>query len=170
MKLVNVQEMRQIEQAADAGGHSYATMMERAGEAVRHGQAVRALCDEQGICVWQDMMFSCALYPATPEFLSGVEREVRHQAFVLILRLGPWGEKAWPALWEEIRSWPGDPSGDAEDAESEWRDEALEHLMLRPWRGNVRELYHEVERISAFIEPDTSKRTPTDTGASLSEK
>ena len=34
MKLVNVQEMRRIEQAADAGGHSYATMMERAGEAV----------------------------------------------------------------------------------------------------------------------------------------
>jgi len=34
MKLVNVQEMRRIEQAADAGGHSYAAMMERAGEAV----------------------------------------------------------------------------------------------------------------------------------------
>ncbi len=34
MKLVNVQEMRRIEQAADAGGHSYATMMELAGQAV----------------------------------------------------------------------------------------------------------------------------------------
>jgi beta-mannosidase len=38
------------------------------------------LCDEKGILIWQDMMFSCALYPATPEFLSSVEREVRHQA------------------------------------------------------------------------------------------
>jgi len=38
------------------------------------------LCDEKGIMVWQDMMFSCALYPATPAFLAGVEREVRHQA------------------------------------------------------------------------------------------
>ena len=37
-------------------------------------------------------------------------------------------------------------------------DEALEHLMLRPWRGNVRELYHEVERIAAFVESDTTVR------------
>lgn len=37
-------------------------------------------------------------------------------------------------------------------------DEALEHLMLRPWRGNVRELYHEIERIAAFIESDTTVR------------
>jgi hydroxyethylthiazole kinase-like uncharacterized protein yjeF len=34
MKLVDVQEMRRIEQAADAGGHAYATMMELAGQAV----------------------------------------------------------------------------------------------------------------------------------------
>jgi hydroxyethylthiazole kinase-like uncharacterized protein yjeF len=34
MKLVNVEEMRRIEQAADARGHAYATMMELAGEAV----------------------------------------------------------------------------------------------------------------------------------------
>ena len=34
MKLVNVQEMRRIEQATDAGGHSYAAMMELAGQAV----------------------------------------------------------------------------------------------------------------------------------------
>ena len=34
MKLVSVQEMRRIEQAADAGGHAYATMMELAGQAV----------------------------------------------------------------------------------------------------------------------------------------
>jgi ADP-dependent NAD(P)H-hydrate dehydratase / NAD(P)H-hydrate epimerase len=34
MKLVSVQEMRRIEQAADAGGHAYATMMEFAGQAV----------------------------------------------------------------------------------------------------------------------------------------
>jgi DNA-binding NtrC family response regulator/tetratricopeptide (TPR) repeat protein len=37
-------------------------------------------------------------------------------------------------------------------------DEALEHLMLRPWLGNVRELYHEIARIAAFIEPDTTVR------------
>ena len=34
MKLVSVEEMRRIEQATDAGGHSYAAMMDMAGHAV----------------------------------------------------------------------------------------------------------------------------------------
>lgn len=34
MKLVNVEEMRRIEQATDASGHSYAAMMEMAGQSV----------------------------------------------------------------------------------------------------------------------------------------
>jgi beta-mannosidase len=38
-----------------------------------------ALCDEKGIMIWHDMMFSCALYPSTPPFLQNVEREIRHQ-------------------------------------------------------------------------------------------
>ncbi|MBU0927795.1 MAG: glycoside hydrolase family 2 protein [Spirochaetes bacterium] len=37
------------------------------------------LCDELGLLVWQDCMFSCALYPASAEFLSDVEAEIRHQ-------------------------------------------------------------------------------------------
>ena len=37
------------------------------------------LCDRMGLLVWQDFMFSCAAYPATPEFLAEVEAEVRHQ-------------------------------------------------------------------------------------------
>ncbi len=37
------------------------------------------LCDEKGIIIWQDFMFSCALYPSSREFLSQVEAEVRHQ-------------------------------------------------------------------------------------------
>ena len=38
-----------------------------------------AMCDEKGIMIWHDMMFSCALYPSTPGFLANVEREIRHQ-------------------------------------------------------------------------------------------
>ncbi|WP_136689391.1 beta-mannosidase [Halorhabdus amylolytica] len=37
------------------------------------------LCDEYGLLVWQDFMFSCSLYPADEEFLESVEDEVRYQ-------------------------------------------------------------------------------------------
>ncbi len=37
------------------------------------------LCDEKGLLVWHDFMFSCALYPATPSFLDLVRQEARHQ-------------------------------------------------------------------------------------------
>ena len=37
------------------------------------------LCDELGILVWQDAMFSCALYPSDAAFLGLVEKELRHQ-------------------------------------------------------------------------------------------
>ncbi len=35
------------------------------------------LCDEMGLMVWQDFMFSCHLYPATPAFLQEVQAEVQ---------------------------------------------------------------------------------------------
>ena len=34
-------------------------------------------CDELGLLVWQDLMFSCNLYPSTPDFLEEVDKEVR---------------------------------------------------------------------------------------------
>ncbi|MFZ2781080.1 MAG: glycoside hydrolase family 2 protein [Rectinemataceae bacterium] len=50
------------------------------------------LCDRLGILVWQDCMFSCALYPADSDFLGLVGEEIRHQA----LRLK---SRACLALW-----------------------------------------------------------------------
>jgi len=37
------------------------------------------LCDEYGLLVWQDFMFSCSLHPANDDFLDTVEEEVRYQ-------------------------------------------------------------------------------------------
>lgn len=46
-----------------------------------------AECDRLGLLLWHDMMFSCALYPATPEFLDNVRAEAEYQ--VLRLRHHP---------------------------------------------------------------------------------
>ncbi|KAL1461109.1 hypothetical protein WDU94_013040 [Cyamophila willieti] len=37
------------------------------------------LCDQYGILVWQDMMFACATYPATNDFLQSVTLEITQQ-------------------------------------------------------------------------------------------
>ena len=37
------------------------------------------LCDEKGLLVWHDFMFSCATYPMDERFMSGVRKEVAHQ-------------------------------------------------------------------------------------------
>ncbi|MBC7480199.1 MAG: glycoside hydrolase family 2 protein, partial [Pseudorhodobacter sp.] len=50
------------------------------------------LCDELGLMVWQDFMFSCHIYPADEAFLADVAIEVREQA----LRLN---HHACIALW-----------------------------------------------------------------------
>ena len=41
------------------------------------------LCDELGLMVWQDFMFSCHIYPADAGFLADVAIEVREQALRL---------------------------------------------------------------------------------------
>ena len=50
------------------------------------------LCDEKGLLVWQDFMFACALYPATPDFLDNVRAEAEWQ----VRRLR---DRACLALW-----------------------------------------------------------------------
>ncbi|MDL2238845.1 glycoside hydrolase family 2 protein [Bacteroidales bacterium OttesenSCG-928-K22] len=45
------------------------------------------LCDELGILIWQDFIFSCALYPGDKDFLNNVEVEAKEQ--VLRIRNHP---------------------------------------------------------------------------------
>ena len=40
-------------------------------------------CDEMGIMLWQEFMFACSMYPATPEFLDNV----KHEAVDNVVRL-----------------------------------------------------------------------------------
>ncbi len=37
------------------------------------------MCDRMGLMVWQDFMFSCNIYPSTPDFLANVREEVIYQ-------------------------------------------------------------------------------------------
>lgn len=50
-------------------------------------EAFYEICNREGIMVWQDFMFACAMYPSDTAFLSTVKEEVRQQ--VLRLRKHP---------------------------------------------------------------------------------
>lgn len=45
------------------------------------------LCNQNGILVWQDFMFACAMYPAENEFLANVSAEINEQ--IIRLRNNP---------------------------------------------------------------------------------
>ena len=48
------------------------------------------MCDELGLMVWQDCMFSCNLYPADEAFLDEVQEEVAYQTARLNHRVALW--------------------------------------------------------------------------------
>ncbi len=58
------------------------------GGGIYEDDAFYELCDEYGICIWQDFMFACSAYPAgDAEFLENVEHEARDT--ILRLRTHP---------------------------------------------------------------------------------
>ena len=77
-------------------------------------EAFYEICDSLGLLIWHDMMFACAMYPSTPEFLGEVSAELTHQ----IKRL-----QSHPS----IAMWCGD-------------NEGMDNMNKRIWKRNP-ELY-----------------------------
>lgn len=50
------------------------------GGGVYESDSFYDIADSLGILIWQDMMFACAMYPTTPDFLASVREEVRQNA------------------------------------------------------------------------------------------
>ncbi|KAI5741410.1 hypothetical protein M8J76_013313 [Diaphorina citri] len=58
---------------------SHTNMIRVWGGGLYESDMFYALCDKYGILVWQDMMFACATYPTTGEFLQSVSTEITQQ-------------------------------------------------------------------------------------------
>ncbi len=72
---------RRIGQALAA----HANLLRVWGGATYEAEAFYDVCDELGVLVWQDFMFSAATYPETPAFAAEVEAEARE----VVTRLAP---------------------------------------------------------------------------------
>lgn len=89
---------------------SNSNMLRVWGGGIYESDTLYDLADEQGILIWQDFMFACAMYPQEPDMVAQVEAEAREQ----IIRLSPHASLAvWNgsnenyvayAQWDEYRS------------------------------------------------------------------
>ncbi len=61
-----------VRSAADA----HMNMLRVWGGGIFEDDSFFDMCDKYGILVWQDMLFACAMYPGTDEFLASVRAEV----------------------------------------------------------------------------------------------
>ena len=69
-----------IEALVGAARDANMNMLRVWGGGLYESEAFYDACDRLGLLVWQDFMFACHLYPATPEFLAEVREEVAFQA------------------------------------------------------------------------------------------
>ncbi len=69
-----------IEALVTAARDANMNMLRVWGGGLYESEAFYDACDRLGMLVWQDFMFACHLYPATPEFLAEVREEVSYQA------------------------------------------------------------------------------------------
>ncbi|XP_074652140.1 beta-mannosidase-like [Tubulanus polymorphus] len=64
-----------LQSAADA----HINMLRVWGGGVYESEEFYELASEYGILIWQDMMFACAMYPTTSQFLRSVTEEIKQQ-------------------------------------------------------------------------------------------
>ena len=121
-----------LEDCADA----HFNMLRVWGGGVYESSDFYRLCDSLGLLVWQDFMFSCALYPSTPEFLQSVQEEVKQQSRRLRNHpsLALWcgnneNETAWNRKWLK-----GNIRYSAADSARVWEDyKNLFHKLIPGW-------------------------------------
>lgn len=66
---------RDLSSAAEA----HMNMIRVWGGGIYESDPFYELCDELGLMIWQDFMFSCSIYPGDAAFCQSVRTEVRHQ-------------------------------------------------------------------------------------------
>lgn len=68
-----------INDLLDSATHAHMNMIRVWGGGQYETDSFYDLCDQKGLLVWQDFMFSCALYPANSDFLANVHLEAEFQ-------------------------------------------------------------------------------------------
>lgn len=80
-------DAERLEETLDMACDLNCNMIRCWGGNVYEDQAFFNRCDEEGILVWQDFAFACALYPQVPEFFEKVRKEA--ETLIPLLRNHP---------------------------------------------------------------------------------
>jgi beta-mannosidase len=108
-------------------------------------------CDEMGIMLWQEFMFACSMYPATPEFLDNV----RHEAIDNVTRL-----RNHPS----IVVWCGN-----NEIETAWQHWGWKQNLPASLWDDYKKLFHGVlQEVAATYDPTRPYR-PSSPSANLEE-
>ena len=96
-------------------------------------------CDRNGLMVWEEFMFACAMYPRDDQFLSTIREEVKHQVRRLMYH-------------PSIVIWSGNNENEA--ALGGWYPETIEN----PYRYVVDYNYLNTETVrKTLLEQDVSR-------------
>lgn len=74
--ILTCEDYRKWLQLAIDGNHNLVRVW---GGGIYESDSFYSICDEQGILVWQDLMFACGMYPAYSEFVDNVKEELTDQ-------------------------------------------------------------------------------------------